>query len=47
MEVTLTFFECLGLDDSQDANGIFEATKTAFEKRDLLALLDKLFFFVI
>ena len=42
MEPTLTFFECLGLEDSQDANGIFEAIKKAFEKRDLLALLDKL-----
>ena len=42
MEPTLTFFKCLRLEDSQDANGIFEATKKAFEKRDLLALLDKL-----
>ena len=44
MEPTLTFFECLGLEDSQSANGIFEAIKKAFEKHDLLALLDKLFF---
>ena len=41
MEPTLTFFKCLRLEDSQDANDIFEATKKAFEKRDLLALLDK------
>ena len=47
MEPTLTFFECLGIEDSQDANDIFEAIKKAFEKHDLLALLDKLFFFVI
>ena len=40
MEPTLTFFECLVLEDSQDGNGIFEA----FEKRDLLVLLDKLIF---
>ena len=44
MEPTLTFFECLGLEDSQDVNGIFEAIKKAFEKRDLLTLLDKLIF---
>ena len=42
MEPTLTFFKCLGLEDSQDANGIFEAIKEAFQKRDLLAVLDKL-----
>ena len=42
MEPTLTFFKCLGLEDSQDANGMFEAIKKAFEKRDLLASLDKL-----
>ena len=34
----------LGLDNSQDANSIFEAIKKAFEKRDLWALLDKLIF---
>ena len=45
MEPTLTFFECLGIEDSQDANDIFEAIKKAFEKHDLLALLDKLSFF--
>ena len=43
-EPTLTFFECLGLEDSQDANDIFEGIKKAFEKRNLLALLDKLIF---
>ena len=44
MEPTLTFFECLGLEDSQYGNNIFEAIKKAFEKCDLLALLDKLIF---
>ena len=43
-ESTLTFFECLGLEDGQDANVIFESIKKAFEKCDLLALLDKLIF---
>ena len=42
MEPTLTFFKCFGIQDGQDENGIFEAIKKAFEKRDLLALLDKL-----
>ena len=32
MEPTLTFFESLGLEESQDANGIFEAIKKAFPK---------------
>ena len=40
----LTFFECLGLEDSQHTNSIFEAFKKAFEKFDLLALVDKLIF---
>ena len=44
MEPTLTFFKCLGLEDSQHANSIFEATMKAFEKHDLLALLDKFIF---
>ena len=44
MEPTLRFFKYLGLEGSQDANSIFEAIKKAFEKRDLLALLDKLVF---
>ena len=37
MEPTLTFFECLGLEDSQNVNSIYEAIKKAFEKHDLLA----------
>ena len=32
MVATLTFFKCLGLEDSQDANIIFEATNKAFER---------------
>ena len=32
IEPTLTFFECLGLESSQDANGILDAIKVAFEK---------------
>ena len=44
MEPTLTFSKCLGLADIQHANSIFEAIMKAFEKRDLLALLDKLIF---
>ena len=44
MEPTLTSFERLGLADREDANDIFEAIKKTFEKRDLLALLDKLIF---
>ena len=47
MDPTLTFFKCLGFEDSQDANGIFEAIKKAFGKLDLLVLLDKLFFFFL
>ena len=38
MEPTLTFFECLRLEGSRDANGIFEAIKKAFEKRNLFYL---------
>ena len=44
MEPTLTFFECLQLENSQDANSIFKTIKKAFEKHDLLAFLDKLIF---
>ena len=44
MKPILTFFECLGLEDSQDVNSIFEAIKKEFEKRDLLDLLDELIF---
>ena len=43
-EVDYVFFVGLGLEDSRDANGIFEAIKKAFEKRNLLALLDKIIF---
>ena len=39
-EPTLTFFECLGLESSQDTNGILDAIKVAFEKFDLSSLLD-------
>ena len=35
-------FRMSWVEDSQDANGIFEAIKKAFEKCDLLALTDKL-----
>ena len=44
MEPTLTFFECLGLESSQDANGILDAIKVAFEKLNLSSLLDKVVF---
>ena len=43
-EVDYVFFVGLGLEDSRDANGIFEAIKKVFEKRNLLALLDKIIF---
>ena len=39
-EPTLTFFECLGLESSQDTNGILDAIKVAFEKFHLSSLLD-------
>ena len=44
MEPTLSFFECLRLENSQDAKGIFDAIKAAFEKHNLLLLLEKLIF---
>ena len=44
MEPTLTFFECLGFEYSQDPNSIVEAIKKAFAKRHLWVLLDKLNF---
>ena len=44
MESTLTFFECLGLESSQDANGMLEAIKAAFEKYNLSTLLNKMIF---
>ena len=42
---TLSFFEVLGLDSSQDATGICDAIKAAFKKRNLESALDKLVFF--
>ena len=39
----LTFFECLGLESSQDANGILDAVKVAFERFSLSSLLGKVF----
>ena len=44
MKPTLSFFECLRLEDSQDANGILDPIKAAFEKYNLLSLLEKLMF---
>ena len=44
MKPTLSFFECLRLEDSQDANGIFDPIKAAFEKYNLSSLLEKLMF---
>ena len=44
IEPTLTFFESLGLESSQDANGILDVIKVAFEKFNLSSLLDKLIF---
>ena len=44
MKPTLSFFECLRLEDSQDANSIFDAIKAALEKHNLLSLLEKLIF---
>ena len=35
MKPTLSFFECIKLEDSQDANGIFDAIKAAFEKHKI------------
>ena len=35
---TLEFFECLGLDSSQDAAGIFDAMIAAFQKHNLSSL---------
>ena len=40
IEPTLTFFECLGLESSQDTNAILDAIKVAFEKFNLSSLLD-------
>ena len=41
IEPKLTFFECLGLESSQDANSILDAIKVAFDKFSLSSLLDK------
>ena len=44
MKPTLSFLKCLRLEDGQDANGIFDAIKAAFEKHHLSSLLKKLKF---
>ena len=41
IEPKLTFFECLVLESRQDANGILDAIKEAFEKFNLSLLLNK------
>ena len=42
MKPTFSFFECLRLEEDQDAN--FDAIKAAFEKHNLSSLLEKLIF---
>ena len=44
IEPTPTFFECLRLESNQDANGILDAIKVAFEEFNLSLLLDKVVF---
>ena len=44
IEPTLTFFECPGLESSQDASSILDAIKVAFEKFNLSSLFDKVVF---
>ena len=44
MQSTFEFFECVGVDSSQDATGIFDAMIAAFQKHDLLSLLQKITF---
>ena len=44
MKPTFSFFECLRLEEDQDANGIFDAIKAVFEKHNLSSLLEKLIF---
>ena len=44
MQPMLEFFECLGLDSSQDATGIFDAMIAAFQKHNLSSLLQKIIF---
>ena len=41
IEPKLTFFECLVLESRQDANGILDAIKEAFEKFNVSLLLNK------
>ena len=43
-EPTLNFFECLGLQSSQDANGFLNSIKVAFGKFNLSLFLDKMVF---
>ena len=42
MQPTLEFSECLGLDSSQNATGIFDAMIAAFQEHDLSFLLQKI-----
>ena len=44
MQPKLELFECLGLDSSQDATGIFDAMIAAYQKHDLSSLLQKIIF---
>ena len=44
IDPTLTFFECLRLESSQNANGILDAIKVASEKFNLSLLFDKVVF---
>ena len=46
-EPKLAFFECLGLESSQDAVGVLDAIKAAFEKYNLSCVLEKNCIFVI
>ena len=42
MESKLIFFECLGLESSQDAGGVLDAIKAAFEQHKLSSIMDKI-----
>ena len=44
IDPTLTFFECLRLESSQNANGILDTIKVASEKFNLSLLFDKVVF---
>ena len=44
MQPKLEFFECLGLDSSQDATGIFDAMIATYQKHNLSSLLQKIIF---